>query len=123
MQPYALAQGCRRQILVSSEAAFGNRTESAAALLQVKEIVQWKNPALSALVLLLGSFCALAGEFILRGDHKVTPLKGARPLLHMNIVRLSLMLTLPISGYAERCMSAVVVYQTFTIMQRFSDRA
>ena len=38
--------------------------------------MQWKNPALSALVLLLGSFCALAGEFILRGSHNVTPLKG-----------------------------------------------
>ena len=50
--------------------------------LQVKDIVQWKNPALSALVLLLGSFCALAGEFILRGDHKVTPLKGGHTSLH-----------------------------------------
>ena len=44
--------------------------------LQVREIVQWKNPALSALVLLLGAFCALAGECILRGNHTVTPLKG-----------------------------------------------
>ena len=60
------------------------RTESAACpACRSREIVQWKNPALSALVLLLGSFCALAGEFILRGDHKVTPLKGARPLLHI----------------------------------------
>ena len=39
-------------------------------------MLQWKTPALSALVLLGGSFCALAGEFILRGDHTVTPLKG-----------------------------------------------
>ena len=38
--------------------------------------MQWKNPALSALVLLLGAFCALAGECILRGNHTVTPLKG-----------------------------------------------
>ena len=39
-------------------------------------MLQWKTPALSALVLLGGGFCALAGEFILRGDHTVTPLKG-----------------------------------------------
>ena len=39
-------------------------------------MLQWKTPALSALVLLGGGFCALAGEFILRGDHPVTPLKG-----------------------------------------------
>ena len=45
-------------------------------LLQVRDVLQWKTPALSALVLLGGSFCALAGEFILRGDHTVTPLKG-----------------------------------------------
>lgn len=44
--------------------------------MQVRDIVEWKNPALSALVLLLGAFCALAGEFVLRGDHTVTPLKG-----------------------------------------------
>lgn len=44
--------------------------------LQVLDTVQWKNPAVSALVLLLGAFCALAGEFILRGNHTVTPLKG-----------------------------------------------
>ena len=42
--------------------------------------MQWKNPALSALVLLLGGFCALAGEFILRGDHSITPFKGVHPL-------------------------------------------
>ena len=39
-------------------------------------MLQWKTPALSALVLLGGGFCALAGKFILRGDHTVTPLKG-----------------------------------------------
>ena len=39
-------------------------------------MLQWRTPALSALVLLGGGFCALAGEFILRGDHTVTPLKG-----------------------------------------------
>ena len=44
--------------------------------LQVRDVLQWKMPALSALVLLGGGFCALAGEFILRGDHTVTPLKG-----------------------------------------------
>ena len=42
--------------------------------------MQWKNPAPSALVLLLGGFCALAGEFIIRGDHSVTPFKGVHPL-------------------------------------------
>ena len=42
--------------------------------------MQWKNPALSALVLLLGGFSALAGEFILRGDHSVTPFKGVHLL-------------------------------------------
>ena len=49
----------------------------------MREIVQWKNPALSALVLLLGAFCALAGEFVLRGDHSVTPLKGEHDLSYL----------------------------------------
>ncbi|CAK0770026.1 hypothetical protein CVIRNUC_003726 [Coccomyxa viridis] len=44
--------------------------------LHVRDVLQWKTPALSALVLLGGGFCALAGEFILRGDHTVTPLKA-----------------------------------------------
>ena len=44
-------------------------------------MLQWKTPALSALVLLGGGFCALAGEFLLQGDHTVTPLKGESALL------------------------------------------
>ena len=75
--------------------------------LQVREIVQWKNPALSALVLLLGAFCALAGEFIVRGNHTVTPLKGERTLLHTcNSASVS-DARCPDSWWAELRMSAV----------------
>lgn len=70
-------KSCYRLLLLCE-----THTKQAAACLQVKAIVQWKNPALSALVLLLGSFCALAGEFILRGNHSVTPLKGKHALSH-----------------------------------------
>ncbi len=51
---------------------------------QIESILKWQNPAASALVFLLGSFTALAGEFALRGDHNVTPLKGLQisPILH-----------------------------------------
>lgn len=43
---------------------------------QLKDVLQWRNPAVSALAFLLGTFVALAVEFVLRGDHKMTPLKG-----------------------------------------------
>ncbi|BDA42223.1 probable reticulon-like protein B18 [Coccomyxa sp. Obi] len=43
---------------------------------QVEDVLRWRNPAISALVFLLGSFCCLAGEFILRGSHTLTPLKA-----------------------------------------------
>ena len=54
-------------------------------MLQVRDVLQWKTPALSTLVLLGGGFCALAGEFILRGDHTVTPLKGESVLLRYRL--------------------------------------
>jgi hypothetical protein len=43
---------------------------------QVEDILKWRNPAASALTLLLGSFAALAVEVVLRGDHNITPFKG-----------------------------------------------
>ena len=46
---------------------------------QIRDVLQWRNPAVSALVFLIGAFFALAGEFVLRGDHSVTPLKGVLP--------------------------------------------
>jgi hypothetical protein len=50
---------------------------------QVQDVLRWSNPAVSALIFILGSFCCLAGEFILRGDHTVTPLKGAHITLKL----------------------------------------
>lgn len=47
---------------------------------QAEDILKWRKPAASALIFLLGSFCCLAGEFTLRGNHTVTPLKGAHHL-------------------------------------------
>ena len=49
---------------------------------QIKDVLRWRNPAVSALLFLIGTFCALAGEFVLRGDHSVTPLKGVPPTQH-----------------------------------------
>ncbi len=46
--------------------------------LQVQDVLRWRNPAVSALAFLLGGFCCLAGEYIISGNHTVTPLKGAR---------------------------------------------
>ena len=46
---------------------------------QLKDVLQWRNPAVSALVVLLCTFTALAVDFVLRGNHKMTPLKGALP--------------------------------------------
>ena len=51
-------------------------------LQQIKDVLQWRNPAVSALLFLIGTFFALAGEFVLRGDHTVTPLKGLPCMAH-----------------------------------------
>ncbi|EIE20701.1 hypothetical protein COCSUDRAFT_54200 [Coccomyxa subellipsoidea C-169] len=43
---------------------------------QVQDVLRWRNPAVSALAFLLGGFCCLAGEYIISGNHTVTPLKA-----------------------------------------------
>jgi hypothetical protein len=52
---------------------------------QLMDVMRWRNPAVSALVFLIGTFIALAVEFILRGAHNVTPLKGVLACLALGI--------------------------------------
>ncbi|KAK9816627.1 hypothetical protein WJX72_003011 [[Myrmecia] bisecta] len=42
----------------------------------IQDVLLWRNPALSALLFLVGSFLMLAGDFVLRGDHSLTLLSG-----------------------------------------------
>lgn len=58
---------------------------------QIMGVLQWRNPAVSALLFLIGTFLALAGEFVLRGDHSVTPLKGVPQTDHSPCPALSVL--------------------------------